>query len=853
VSLATLTPERYRAAKALLEQLLELAPGARRPALERACGADVTLSADVEELLRAHEAAEAGDFLGRPPSLPSTAHAGAPTLTAGMPLHAPSIAPGQRLGPYRVVREVGRGGMGVVLEAVRADAEFDQTVAVKLVPLAAASDFARRRFLEERQILARLEHPYIARLLDGGTSDEGLPYLVMEFVRGERIDRWCDGRGLDLRARLRLFVQVLEAVHHAHRNLIVHRDLKPGNILVTPEGRPKLLDFGIARLVEPDLGAAADAPTVTAVHALTPEFASPEQARGEPVTTASDVYSLGVLLFELLTGRPPYRLDSRRAWEVLAAVCDQEPERASAAAVRAVRAFELTPEEACLARGAATPALLRRQLAGDLDTIVSKALRKEPGARYSSAEALAEDLQRYLDGQPVLARPPTLGYRAGKFVRRNPATTGLAALALLALSGGLLATAREARRAEAQRQRAERRFADVRRLANTFLFEIHDAVAPLPGSTSARALIVSHALAYLDSLAGEAAGDEALQAELASAFERIGDVQGRPGVASLGQRAAALDSYRRALALRRELWRTRPGDLERGAALAGACEAVARVAPDAREALELTAEALRLRRAHAESRPGDRQVQRGLGLALFARAMAHIDAKEYPDALDQLAAAERVQRPLVEREPAAEDEQALARTLKKQGALHIVAARLEPALRAYREALVLDERRLARDPQAMGARMDVSFALSDIGLILREQGDGAGAVRHYRRVVELRRSVVRDDPRNAHASLSLASAQLRLAAALAVDRRTAEARRVAREGAAGYDAWIAAHATPDRHQGTIEEVEQHYQVLTASLRRAGSTGAASEVRAEGEAWVARARAAAAPAGAPPPP
>jgi tetratricopeptide (TPR) repeat protein len=334
---------------------------------------------------------------------------------------------------------------------------------------------------------------------------------------------------------------VCEAVEHAHRHMVVHRDIKPANILVTAAGEVKLLDFGIAKLLPGAEWAEPAGLTQTAQRAMTPDYASPEQILGQRVAASSDVYSLGVLLYRLLTGKPPYRFTSERASEIERTVCEQEPARPSAAVDDPAR---------------------RKRLRGDLDDIVMQALRKEPERRYGSVEQLSGDIRRHLEGLPVKARAGTLAYRAGKFFRRHHIAVASAAVILLVLLSGLAATIWEARIAMAQRARAEERFDDVRRLATSFLFEFHDAVQDLPGSTPARKLVVARALQYLDRLSKEAAGDASLLRDLASAYQRIGDVQGNPNNANLGDSASALKSYRKALSIAEPLIAADPSDAQ---------------------------------------------------------------------------------------------------------------------------------------------------------------------------------------------------------------------------------------------------------------------------------------------------
>ena len=393
----------------------ERAPAERATVLENACKGDFALRAEVESLLNAHEQSH-GFLEAIQSSVVSRALAELPD--------DPEI--GCTIGAYRVVREIGRGGMGVVYLAERADGQFEQRVALKLVR--AGLHFGRyiQRFLRERRILARLQHPCIAGLLDGGVTQDGRPFLVMEYVEGVPLTSHCDRNAMGIEARLRLFVDSCAAVQYAHRNLVVHRDLKPANILVTADGRVKLLDFGIARLLEPELTEVTFTSTEFGFRAMTPEYAAPEQVSGDTITTATDVYALGAVLYELLSGHRPHRF-ARRTVEEIARVLTFEPPRPPSARVDDVdeehgdeNGVRQAAERIATER-ATTTDRLRRQLRDDLDAIVLTALRTEPERRYPSAQALLDDITRHLSGLPVSARKDSLRYRVGRFVRRNRA------------------------------------------------------------------------------------------------------------------------------------------------------------------------------------------------------------------------------------------------------------------------------------------------------------------------------------------------------------------------------------------------------------------------------------------------
>lgn len=528
-----MTPERWQQIKDIFQAALEQEPGQHEQFLKEVCGDDEELRREVEALLRA----DGGT------TNPLDAASISQIASTVMSTESGTGMTGRRIGVYRVTGLVGQGGMGAVYRASRDDHQFHKEVAIKLVKGGLGPDFALQRFRRERQILARLEHPNIARLLDGGTTEEGWPYLVMEYIEGQPINEYCAANSLSVAQRLDLFQSVCAAVQYAHKNLIIHRDIKPGNILVAQDGTPKLLDFGIAKLLNPEITADTFgndlAKTATAMRVMTPAYASPEQARGETISTATDTYSLGVVLYELLTGTLPYEINAHSLVEIERAICETEP---------------LSPSKAVLNRTTQADKNRRRlssELEGDLDNIILMALRKEPERRYASVEQFSEDIRRHLVGLPVGARQDTVRYRSGKFVRRHRWGVLASALIALLLIGGAAFSTYQARR-------AERRFQQVRKLANTFLFEFDDEIQNITGTTKARELLVKTALEYLDSLSQEAGGDTELQHELATAYARVGDVQGYTRTNNLGHTTEALASYRKAQALVEPLAKREP-------------------------------------------------------------------------------------------------------------------------------------------------------------------------------------------------------------------------------------------------------------------------------------------------------
>ncbi|HEY1206844.1 MAG: serine/threonine-protein kinase [Bryobacteraceae bacterium] len=511
--------KRWRRLEAIFHEVAEAPQEERAARLEALCAGDSGLLQEASALLRAGDEEErfTAAYVPSDPEVLQDAHIG------------------RRIGPYRLEKLLGRGGMGAVYLARRVDGQFDQQVAVKLIDLPLANDLFRERFRQERQILAGLSHPYIARMLDGGVSEDGELYLAMEYANGLPIQRYCAQHSLSIRQRIELFKSVCSAVRFAHQNLVVHRDLKPDNILVLEDGTPKLLDFGTAKLIAPVAALAEGEFTRQGFHSFTPQYASPEQVLGHPISTASDIYSLGVLLFLLAAGVPPYELKEFTTAEMVRVICEQQPPKPSEKAAPGT-------------------------LDSDIDAIALKALRKEPEERYASVDQFIADLEAYLDGRPVAAHQGSFRYRAGKFARRNKlalAASALLAISILAGIGGVLW---QYRVANAQRRKAEARAEDLRTLGNSLLSEIDEAIQKLPGSTPAQKLLVSTVLKHLDRTAKDAVGDPQLQLDLANAFIRLANVQGNPYDQNIGDAPGALSSLDKALSIATTAVRQQPGN-----------------------------------------------------------------------------------------------------------------------------------------------------------------------------------------------------------------------------------------------------------------------------------------------------
>jgi eukaryotic-like serine/threonine-protein kinase len=659
----------------------------------------------------------------------------------------PGDMTGRRLGAWMLVRAIGSGGMGDVFLAERADHRFSGQAAIKLLRSGMGGDTLQERFHSEGSILAQLDHPGIARLLDAGSSDEGWPYLVMEYVDGEPIDRYCERHRPGLAQRLDLFLQICAAVQHAHRTLVIHRDLKPGNILVNRSGQVKLLDFGIAKLLERrgDLEQAGEL-------ALTPAYAAPEQVLGQATTATTDVHALGLLLHELLTSEPVFGAAGQRTIEIIKQVVHELPDPPSKVAQR---------------KGDKG---LARRLRGDLDAITLKALAKEPDQRYLSVERMADDVRRHLARQPVQARSGGLGYQLGCLLRRQPLVITTAMIILVALLGGLTVVWQQGQIATEERRLAEQRFNQVRELASALIFEIHDAIEPLPSSTSAREIIVSRAIDYLEALAQDADDDGDLLVELASAYDRVGNLQGNPYRPNLGDARGALESYRRALTLREQALRLPVTSTDQAQKLRADLAATHDLKGDmlgwmgrldeARAQFELAHD---IRRQLLAESPNDLNLIRSVAVSEFKLGEHARSSGDLEQARSQFERAASSFRRLHRFDPdSARELETLSIVLQALGDLE---GRNNPAqaLAHYRESHELTERRLELTPELFSARRGHMISLSRIGSALDWLERHQQAISVHEQVASLTRQLLAEDPENRQLQRDMAVADNKLA------------------------------------------------------------------------------------------
>ena len=720
-----MTPERWQQAQDLFHQALDLDPEERAAFLQKVCP-DASLRAEVQALLDADAA---------PPSIFDTAQERTQTLPTDVQAlsagsdRAAGVSPiGRHIGPYRLVREIGRGGMGTVYLARRTD--IDNDVALKLVRGSLAAPETVERFLRERRVLARLKHPNIGRLLDAGMTEEQTPYFVMEYVEGVPITKYCDERRLTISKRLALFQHVCQAVHYAHQNLIIHRDLKPPNIFVTDDGQVKLLDFGIAKLVEEDDEAGL---TRTGMRLMTPEYAAPEQVRGQAATTATDVYALGVLLYELMTGHRPYALRGRSLGEIERIICEEEPVRPSVAARRYAdymaggSSGEVPSSEAVRVLRTRHSDRLHRRIEGDLDVICLKALSKEPSHRYASAEALWEDIARHQSGLPVVARASTVRYRARKFVQRH--RVGVSVTAVLVVVVAVLVAvftlqlAEERDVAQTEAEKAEQ--------VSSFLMGLFEASDPSEalGDTLTAFELLERGVARAEGLAEEPLVQAQMLSVVGQVYVRLGDYE------------AAGPLLERALALRRDAVGEEHMDV---AASLNNLAALLRQKGDYAAAEPLFREALAMRRKLLGEEHVD--VATSLNnLALLLHQKGDYAAAEplYREALAMY------------RELLAEEHPSVATSLNNLALLLHQKGDYAAAEPLIREGLAMKRKLLGEE------HPDLAISLSSLALLLLQRGDYAGAEPLYREALAMRRKLLGEEHPNVAISLNNLAALLR--------------------------------------------------------------------------------------------
>jgi len=743
--------DRFSALDAVFARVIEAPPGERESVLRAASGGDSALEEEVRALLRTHESA--GAFLEGPPP-------GGVEALADDPV-------GRRFGAYESVGLAGAGGMGAVHLCRRVDEQFEKLVAVKVIHRWFDTREITERFAQERRVLASLQHPNIAMLLDAGVTEAGSPYIVMEHVDGRPIDEHCDRAGLGVDDRVRLFLSVCDGVMAAHRALVVHLDLKPSNVLVTDDGLVKLVDFGIARLLKGGGGDDGGARV-----AFTPAYAAPEQAAGGAVSVATDVYAMGAVLYRLLAGVRPFsgrETTSSGIAETLTSASPAPPSRVSGL-----------------------------RLSRDLDAVVLRAMSRSPGDRYETVEALAADLRRYLGGFVPMAARSSPARRAQMFVRRHPWGVAAAATIALVLGGGVAAVAWQAAVATRERDRAEQRFADLRRFTNVMLSQVDAKLTDLPGAIDARRVIVSEASAYLDSLAEEAGDDPDLLLEVASSYVQLANIQRNSVSSDLGDTAAAVRHHERARELRERALRVRPGD---ATAHAGIAESLVFLGDMARAQGDLDGAVDRYRES-----------ERRWALALEGGAASEIDVAH-----------------------------SCAVVLIKVGIVETMRGEFGAALRSYERALPLNSLVLEREPSRLISLRNQAVIYEKLGEVLELRGDAAGAHERLGRAHEIYLELAALEPDDVRHRFSLAVSHSKLGEVLGHPSYTnlgdlEGAIREYREGeaivagliaAAPEDARARSYASFfDRRLGTLLSVGGAYDEALVYQRRAHDAAAA---------------------------
>jgi serine/threonine protein kinase len=731
-----MTPQRWAQVRSVLESALDLEPARREEFLKRTCGADRELVFEVKALLQALE--ESGSLLKEP-------ILGA---TAGSSPRQDDSSAGTAIGPWTLLRRIGDGGMASVYAAARSDRQFRKIAALKIIKSGMDSEETLRRFRNERQILAGLDHPNITRLLDGGSTPGGLPYLVMEYVVGTPITQYCDTHNLSVTERLRLFRTVCCALQYAHQNLVIHRDLKPANILVTGEGVPMLLDFGIAKLLRPEYSGETPLLTRTQMRVMTPEYASPEQVRGDPITTASDIYSLGVVLYELITGRRPHQLKAGTATEIERAICESDAERPSTVATRleSVRSAEGTPDK------------LARRLRGDLDAIVLQALRKEPQRRYQTADRLADDITRHLGGLPVSASGDRWSYRIRKFTSRHKAGVAVAALFSIVLIGASVVSTYFGRQAQQQKQ-------STLRIASFMVGDFDSALAS--GTTSARKAALDKILDIINRLSPDVASDPNLRAVLFKAYLKAGDLQGNVYENNLGDAAGARLNYERALALARA-----PAEIAQASMRLG--DAASNT--DRKEALANYYKAKQVLERTVQNDPRRPQAWLDLTRAWYKIGLVQSGLGNKQEALGSYQRELELAHQAFNLLPSLENRREQALAEEHIGDMLGQTGNLPEALVHLRRSLAVYQELEKSNPESAVRRRDVAIGYLQVASVLRQEGDRPEAIRFYRNSLQRMDALVSEDPGNEQYQRDRNSVFPRLAELLYLQGQFAESR-----------------------------------------------------------------------------
>ena len=777
--------DRWQQVKEILHSASDLPKAEREAFVVNASAGDEELIAEVKSLLSSFD--ESADFLED-----------APVQLGGF---GDSLE-GRRVGEYCIESLIAKGGMGSVYLAQKEMDGVPMKVALKVIRFAGSHDYLARRFRLERQILARLTHENILRLLDGGVTAEGLPYIVTEYLDAQNLEQWLSTQPT-LSMRLKVFQGICDGVAYAHRNLIVHGDIKPSNILITRDGVPKLVDFGIARLLskQEDSDPEGGQLTITMTPALTPWWASPEQLRGEPLTIESDCYELGRILFFLLTDQKPFDFAGLGSQQILEKLKREQPPKPSS----------ITGDA---------------RLAGDLDNITLKALEYELGHRYRSVDALADDIERHLALRPVLARRQTRGYRLQKFFLRNKGLVSMASVASIALILSIGAALYQARQARLSYENSRQRFEQLRTLANSLIFETDEALVGLQGATKVRMRLVRSSLGYLDELAKQDTTDPQLKEDLAAAYEKIGEIQGGNGFLNLGQTNEALASFRKSEALREAIRKEAQAAPSFLAASNNLARIYARISGALRDVgdieggLAYERKALGIRQALFEGAPDNLTFKRALASSLTTLSGSLSQVGDYPGVMETRREALKMHEEIVASNPKeASDLRSLALALARLGSIEMHENRLKESLEHYKRALDIDLGILERNPTHVPYLLSSGWSYNNYGVILVKLGRADEALGHFAKARKLYESVSFADDRDVRSKTLLESCRIRTAQALLSLGRNTEALGFVQTALSGRQKLAALNRASAGVQGEVAEAHAALGNVYAALRQ----------------------------------